>query len=405
MKSVLARAHRQPLLPRLRIASSGALRAILLALCAVALGATLVPAQTPQAILPDDFAGWTASAHATFSSSQAANFEDAPAAAATDEFGFEGAAQATYTRGADSLHVTAYRMKDPSGGFGEYLYLRTPRMKPARLGERSSAAHGRALVLVGNIVLDVTGANLPASPNQNDDLKALVAAVRPRAETGLLPTVTGHLPARSKMIVGSEHYVLGPRTLNQFFPLAPGDWLEFANGAEAAVAKYRLGGRDATLIVADYPTPQIATQEWNELRKRFNVNGAKGADADAKSQPLFASRAVTLVAIVAGARSQSEAGILLDQVHSSTQLTWDEPTFQFTQAGWPTIIAGIMIGTCVLCVFAVIAGIAFGGVRIVVKRFFPDKVFDRSDHLDILQLGLSSKPIKAGDFYQFRGRV
>jgi hypothetical protein len=34
-----------------------------------------------------------------------------------------------------------------------------------------------------------------------------------------------------------------------------------------------------------------------------------------------------------------------------------------------------------------------------VKRYFPDKVFDRSSHLQVLQLGLGSKPINSEDFY------
>ena len=63
------------------------------------------------------------------------------------------------------------------------------------------------------------------------------------------------------------------------------------------------------------------------------------------------------------------------------------------------MIVGTIIGTGVICLFALVSGLAFGGVRLVVKRALPDKVFDRSDQLQILQLGLSSKPINAEDFY------
>jgi hypothetical protein len=49
--------------------------------------------------------------------------------------------------------------------------------------------------------------------------------------------------------------------------------------------------------------------------------------------------------------------------------------------------------------FAVVAGLAFGGVRIAVKRLLPGRVFDRGDQLDVLQLGLGSKPINSEDFY------
>lgn len=386
---------------RIRRRSIAAGVAALLLLVAVWAVAAPAPARTPQAMLPDSFAGWNATAHATFSASQAASFEDAASAAATGEFGFESAEQDTYARGGDTLRVIAYRMKDPSGAYGEYLYLRAPRMTRARLGERSSISEKRALVLIGNIVLAVNGPNLPA---HSDDLGALVAAVKPRAEMGLLPTVTDHLPAR-KMIPGSERYILGPQTLNQFVALAPGDWLEFSYGAESAIAKYKLSGRgDATLIITDYPTPQLAEHVLNELEKQFDVNDSKGAGAQPNSRPLFASRSVTFLAIVVGAHSRAEAGILLDQVHSGEEVTWDAPTLGLNQPEWTTVIAGIAIGTCILCVFSLIAGIAFGGVRLVVKRFFPSQIFDRGGYVDILQLGLNSKPIKAEDFYQFSGR-
>jgi len=44
-------------------------------------------------------------------------------------------------------------------------------------------------------------------------------------------------------------------------------------------------------------------------------------------------------------------------------------------------------------------GIAFGGVRVVIKRLFPGKVFDRPQDIEVLQLGLSGKKIDASDMY------
>jgi hypothetical protein len=63
------------------------------------------------------------------------------------------------------------------------------------------------------------------------------------------------------------------------------------------------------------------------------------------------------------------------------------------------MVVGGIVGTGAICVFALIAGVAFGGVRLIVKRFFPCKVFDRGSHLQVLQLGLGSKPINSDDFY------
>jgi len=50
-------------------------------------------------------------------------------------------------------------------------------------------------------------------------------------------------------------------------------------------------------------------------------------------------------------------------------------------------------------VIAVVLGLAFGGIRVMAKIFFPGKFFDRPEQMDVLQLGLSGKRIDSRDFY------
>ena len=63
------------------------------------------------------------------------------------------------------------------------------------------------------------------------------------------------------------------------------------------------------------------------------------------------------------------------------------------------MVVGAIMGTGAIMVLAIAAGIGFGGLRLLVKFFLPGKIFDRKDQVEILQLGLTSKPIKAEDFY------
>jgi hypothetical protein len=51
----------------------------------------------------------------------------------------------------------------------------------------------------------------------------------------------------------------------------------------------------------------------------------------------------------------------------------------------------------IICGIAVVAGIAFGGFRILMKRLFPDKVFDRPEQMEIIALHLSDPVRKQGD--------
>ncbi|MGH9682113.1 MAG: DUF6599 family protein [Candidatus Acidiferrales bacterium] len=352
-----------------------------------------------QQLLPNSFAGWSASGATSPAARSASALVASPAPQdVLNEYGWLSTQTTTYTRGGETLDVTLFQMKDPSASYGLYSYLRTPDMPRANLAEHSAMSSEHALALIGNLVLDIRGKDLR---RRTSELKSLVSVVKPHAEEGILPTIWQHLPAKN-MIERTDHYILGPETLNQFFPISPSDWLGFADGAEAETANYRLQGKDVTLLIADFPTPQTAQKKLEELQQKLNVNNAKSESDD--SPILFAKRSVTLLAIVSGARTQAEANALLDQVQSGAEITWNEAPFEVTQPDIGTLIVGSIIGTGVICVFVLIASLAFGGVRLIVKRMLPGRIFDRDDDIQVLQLGLSSKPINAEDFYRIGRR-
>jgi hypothetical protein len=361
-----------------------------------------VPASA-QGILPASFAEWTGSPQAGIPASVVNNGDHVDSvaasqeAAARQEYGFVSGEQAAYSRGSDKLQVTLYRMKDPSGAYGMYSYLRSLDMPRAEVTDHSAMSRERALVLDGDLVLDVHGTELP---RRSSDLSALVAAVNPKAAQGPLPTISEHLPTKG-FIERSDKYVLGPVTLNEFFPVNSNDWLGFGTGAEAEVARYHVDGRELNLLLADFPTPQTAQKKLAQLQRDYHVNAPV---TEPNGSPIFARRSITLLAIVSGARTAEEANKLFDQIQSGTEVTWNEPTFQFKEPPITTMIVGAIIGTGVICCFALISGLAFGGFRLVVKRWLPDKVFDRSSQMQVLQLGLGSKPINSEDFYGIERR-
>src|ERR1700722_16356035 len=88
------------------------------------LGAFATTAQT-QGVLPSSFAGWNANGKSGFSPEQNSSGDGRVAAEVAKEYDFVSGEHSSYTRGSDTLDVTAYEMKDPSGAYGEYSYLRT----------------------------------------------------------------------------------------------------------------------------------------------------------------------------------------------------------------------------------------------------------------------------------------
>jgi uncharacterized protein DUF6599 len=366
--------------------------------------------ESAQGILPVGFAVWTETARQPFQpgtqpASGGASANQANAAAAR-EYGFVSGETVTYSAPASdsaapqnvpTLTATVYRMKDPTGAYGEYSYLRTPEMDRADFSDHSSTSANEALILVGDLVLDVTGANPKRNPA---DIKALVADVTPKAESGLFPTLPDRMPGENR-VDKSDHYILGPQTLDQFFPGALGDSLGFTYGPEVETAHFHLDGRDVTMLIADFPTPQIAQGQLDSLSKKFDINDSHPVTGSA---PMFASRTQTMISIIAGAPSMDSAKKLLDEVEPGTVLTWNEPTYQFKEPSINVMIVGAFVGTGIICLFTLAASLAFSGFRLTIKKIFPNTIFDRSAQMDILQMGLVSKPIKSEDFYAFDGK-
>jgi hypothetical protein len=101
----------------------------------------------------------------------------------------------------------------------------------------------------------------------------------------------------------------------------------------------------------------------------------------------------SLLSVVLGATSPAYSESLRTAVNYETQVTWNEGSHALTDPPWVIVLSRIFYGTGVFLVMAIVLGVAFGGVRVLTKRFFPGKVFDRTRDLEVLQLGLSGKRV------------
>jgi hypothetical protein len=383
------------------------LRTFLPALCLLALA---VPAAA-QSLLPPAFEGWRAGQTVTVKPEGLAQLAGEHAAILR-EYGIASAERRSYARAggkgaatslvsvqdAEQLTVTLYRMRDPTAAYGAFTYLRAPEMVAGQWGARSAVSDDRALILAGNLVLEVAATSVKSLANE---LKTLSAAITSGAASGPYPTLENYLPAAG-FVRNSDRFVLGPAALGRLLPLAAGDWAGFASGAEALLARYRLRGAESTLLLISYPTPQVAALKLEEMAARFNLN----AEDAASSRPVvFGRRSSSLVALVAETPSAGAARALLDEIAVETVITWNEPGHKATDPPLSVIIVGTIFGTGVLLMYTLVAGLAMGGLRLLIKRWLPGTVFDREKDIEIIQLGLSSKPIDAKDFYQVTARA
>ena len=356
-----------------------------------------------QGLLPSSFGAWTgAGAESQVPAAQIEQLAN-DRANILREYGIGAGERRDYSNGNGSLTVTLYRMVDPSAAFGAFTFLREPDMAALALNRPisySAGGRGRTLLVVGNFVLDVSAAK---GPMADADLSALAQSISRQADRRPYPLIAYFLP-KAGLIPGSERYVLGPQALEQVFP--PGaanrtDWAGFGSSAEAVVGRYRLPGqnstREALLLVILYPTQQLAADRYATINKSFALNGEP---KDANGRPsLFGARSSALIALLSGVDSPDVAANFLNQIHYASDVTWDEPTHELTDPSISTIVVGAIVDTGAIMLLVLAASLGFGGFRIFMKLVLPGRVFDRTENVEILQLGINSKPIANKDFY------
>jgi uncharacterized protein DUF6599 len=403
-------------------------RFVLLSFAAVLVvsGAWTVPLAA-QDVLPASIGAWAASGGSAQASPQQIEQLAKDHAGILREYGITSGERREYANAEDKAEVTLYRMVDPSAAFGAFTFLRDPDMAmPAPITAASYAAgkRGHTLLVVGNLVLDVASTKREMV---SADLNALAQSVASQADRRPYPPIVGFLP-KAGLIPGSERYILGPLALAQVFPSGAAvqtDWAGFASSAEAIVGRYRLsdvlsskltggtsrvpsgrpvssdsrGGHptEGLLLLILYPTQQLAADRYNALSKSFALNVDPGL---AGGKPVvFGTRSSALIALLSGVESRETAAALLNQVHYASDVTWNEPTHEVTDPTISTIVVGAIVDTGAIMLLALAASIGFGGFRLLAKILAPGKIFDRNADIEILQLGINSKPVDVKDFY------
>src|ERR1035441_1347221 len=325
--------------------------------------------------LPQSFAGWTKSGGVQ-SITDPAN-ADAAYPAVLKEYGFADAETATYIR-ADGrrLTVKAARFNDASGAYGAFTFYRQPSMGTERIGTKAASANQRIPFFRDNILVHPKFDRLTEmSAAELRELAGMLPAAKASAEN--LPSLPGYLP-KSHAVENSAKYILGPQALvAQKGPLTS-EQIDFSHDPEILMQDYSSASGPLTLTLIQYPTPQIAGERLRALQS------AEQSSPNA----LLVRRSGPLVDVVTGAVGSSEAHALLNSVNYEAEVTWNEATSMSKRDNIGNLIVGVFALTGIILLISLIFGIFFGGIRIVMKRLFPERVFDRPEDVDIIQLHL-----------------
>jgi len=263
-----------------------------------------------------------------------------------DEYGLQATEQAEYTAEAKHLTATAWRTRDSTGAMALFQARRPLGATPANVTKLSSRGSDGILFAYGNYLFQFTG-NMPPSEDM-DQFYALL----PGLEQSPLPALMTYLPVDG-LVPNSERYVVGPVSLQRFEPEIAPSVAAFHLGAEGQLGKYQTPKGTMTLAIFNYPTPGMARAQYEEFQK---IPGA------------VAKRAGDLVAVIVAPPDPDAAERVLAQVKYETNITWNQSIPQNPVPGVAKLILDIFMFTGILLLGALVAGIGFGGVRILARK-------------------------------------
>ncbi len=263
-----------------------------------------------------------------------------------DDYGLLDSEQGTFEAGGKKITVRAYLLQDATGGLAAFQWLRPEGSKPpdddlAELSPLSALTPDGLIVALGNHVLVVEGGR-PTPVELGNVFRSM-----PRQESGPLPALPGHLPS-SGLIPNSERYISGPGSLARFEPEISPSQAAFHLGTEIQTASYKTPGGEMRLAIISVPSPEMARIRIAELNK---IDG------------MVAKRSGPLIAAIYRPKDSNEAEKLLAQVRFQGTVTTSQAPANPKKENFGEFLLNLAKLIGIVIVFAVLSGLAFGGLR------------------------------------------
>jgi hypothetical protein len=288
-------------------------------------------------------------------------------AATLTHYGLTGVTVQDWNGSNGRVHLVLYEMTDASAAYGFFTFERNPAetgFSTVPLGTEGFRVGDKTYFWQAKYVVRLDG-----DAKATDTFGRLISQnIFGRSRK---PIVSEHLPLNN-LVPESEKYIVDPAGLDRKLALDPND-LGFDDDVEIATGRYQINGKSSELVLFWYPTQQIAKKHVDAW------------DASSPNQKDFRKRVASLVAWVRETADADVAKQVLNSVGYESNVTWDQPR---PDLSLKEVILTIFTFIGIALLFTVVAGISFGGLRIFVKARYPDRVFDRSADMEIIQLKL-----------------
>lgn len=273
-------------------------------------------------------------------------------AAVWAEYGLQEAESARYVGAKGAFTVSAWRLPDATNALAALQLLRGARPAGSTIQQR------------GNYVLQFEGYK-----PEEETMNQLILAM-PRYDSSSLPALTGFLPAANRH-GNSERYILGPNSLEAFVPGMSPSLVAFHFGTEGQLARYKDKDGDVTLVIFNYPTPQVAKERITAFEQ---------------DKKYIARRSGPLVAVVTQTPTPDAAERILSQVRWEVNVTLNQQMPDPKGDNIGVLFLNVSKFSGMMILFALLAGGAFAAFRRLGRKISGQKAGDESSvialHID-----------------------
>lgn len=264
-----------------------------------------------------------------------------------DEYGIDATEQADYTAPQNrKFSATAWRFRDTTGAMALFQARRPSGAVYKKLADLTATTSDGLIFAHGNYVFQFTGKLPPQA-----DLDPIYAQL-PKLEQSPLPALIGYLPSAG-LVPNSERYIVGPVSLDRSGAGIPAATAAFHLGAEGQLGKYSTPKGILSLVIFNYPTPNMARDRFEDFQKLPGV---------------VTKRTGPLVAAISGNPDPDLAERLLSQIRYEANITWNEKVPGNDVKQFSKMILAMFTLAGLLILGSIVVGIGFGGFRVLRKK-------------------------------------
>jgi len=130
---------------------------------------------------------------------------------------------------------------------------------------------------------------------------------------------------------------------------------------------------------------------------QMNAAQQPGVASIVDAGPFYDKRSGPLLAVASGSITQAEAHSLLSSVSYDADVTWNQNTFFDKKNNIGNLVVNVILLCGILVGLMLVAGMAFGGLRIAVRSLFPGRLIDRPEQVEFISLHLDESTSQVND--------